>query len=143
MANPKSTSSQSQNQTQNWVATRYQGEDSSLDLDADDDEIDSLDSEGIPTSTPDEHRLELDTSSDGDLADVELVQRANEEIIGDVDGDDYRAGTLDPDGMDRGLRVASSEIIEEDEDGRRNAVGPGMGDGDSEVGLGEDNGRGR
>jgi hypothetical protein len=140
MANPKST--QSQSQTQNWIATSYQGEDS-LDSDAEDDEIDLVDSAGIPTSTPDEYRLELDTSSDGDLNDVELVQRANEEIIGDVDGDDYRAGTLDPDGMDRGLRVSSSEIIEEDEDGRRNAVGPGMGDGDNDVGLGDDTGRGR
>lgn len=84
---------------------------------------------GIPSATPDEYRLELDTASDGDIGELELVQRANEEIIGDVDGEDYRAGTLDPDGSDRGLHPASSEIIEEDEEGRRNAVGPGMGGG--------------
>jgi hypothetical protein len=135
MANPKST--QSQSQTQSWVARSYDGAAASSELDADDDELDLADSEGIPTSTPDEYRLELDTSSDGDLID-ELAQRANEEIIGDVDGEDYRAGTLDPDGSDRGLRVASSDLIEEDETGRRNAVGPGMGDG--KPGLGDDSG---
>jgi hypothetical protein len=136
MANIKST--QSQGQTQSWAAREYEAEAPEIDAD---DELDRVDSEGIPSSTPDEYRLELDSASDGDLGDVELVQRANEEIIGDTDGEDYRAGTLDPDGSDRGLRLASSEIIEEDEAGRRNAVGPGHGA--AEPGLGDDSGGAR
>lgn len=126
-----------QSQIQSWAARSYDGEPAPPEPDLYDDELDLADSEGIPNSTLDEYRLELDTSREGDLTD-ELAQRANEEIIGDVDGEDYRAGTLDPDGSDRGLSLASSELIEEDEEGRRNAVGPGMGDG--ELGLGDDSG---
>jgi hypothetical protein len=140
MANPKSTT-QSQDQTQSWAPQRYAGEAESADAEDEDDDIELVDSEGIPSATKDEYRLELDSAGDGEFDDLELVQRANEEIIGDTDGEDYRAGTLDPDGSDRGLHMASSEIIEEDEDGRRNAVGPGTNAG--EPGLGDDGGGAR
>jgi hypothetical protein len=46
---------------------------------------------------------ELDTADERDI-DVALEAHATEEIVGDVDGDDYRAGTLDPEGSDRGRR---------------------------------------
>lgn len=45
---------------------------------------------------------EVDTASDADDLDRELEAHATEDIVGDVDGDDYRAGTLDPEGSDRG-----------------------------------------
>ena len=45
---------------------------------------------------------EVDTSSDEDALGRELEAHASEDIVGDVDGDDYRAGTLDPEGSDRG-----------------------------------------
>jgi hypothetical protein len=122
MAIPKSTPSQSQTQT--WSARSYQGEAPDTDLE-DDDDLDIANSEGLPNATKDEFTLELDSSSDDDLNDLDIAQRANEEIIGDVDGEDYRAGTIDPDGSDRGLRLASSELIEDDEDGRRSPAGPG------------------
>lgn len=45
---------------------------------------------------------EVDTASDEDALGREIEAHAAEEIVGDVDGDDYRAGTLDPEGTDRG-----------------------------------------
>ncbi|MEO7773347.1 MAG: hypothetical protein ABIT36_09215 [Steroidobacteraceae bacterium] len=119
MANQKPIPSQAQTQT--WTARNYDGKLDAADPE-DDDELDMADYDGIPSSTPDESTLELDTGSDGDLADLEIMQRANEEIIGDTGGEDYRAGTVDPDGSDRGPSALSSQLIEEDEDARRNGV---------------------
>jgi hypothetical protein len=48
---------------------------------------------------------EVETDEDDDLA-RSLEAHASEDIVGDVDGDDYRAGTLDPEGSDRGQRGA-------------------------------------
>ena len=45
---------------------------------------------------------EVDTASAEDDLEIALEAHATEEIVGDVDGDDYRAGTLDPEGSDRG-----------------------------------------
>ena len=48
---------------------------------------------------------EVEASEDEDLERV-LEAHAAEDIVGDVDGDDYRAGTIDPEGSDRGPRGA-------------------------------------
>ncbi|MET0292526.1 MAG: hypothetical protein ABW136_09200 [Steroidobacteraceae bacterium] len=45
---------------------------------------------------------ELDAASDDEELELALESHATEEIVGDSDGDDYRAGTLDPEGSDRG-----------------------------------------
>ena len=47
---------------------------------------------------------EVDTADGDDDLDLALEAHASEDIVGDVDGDDYRAGTLDPEGSDRGPR---------------------------------------
>ena len=47
---------------------------------------------------------EVDTATDDEDLDLALEAHATEDIVGDVDGDDYRAGTLDPEGSDRGPR---------------------------------------
>lgn len=44
---------------------------------------------------------ELDTSSGEDLEGLELAA-LEDDVFGDSDGNDYRAGTMDPDGSDRG-----------------------------------------
>ena len=49
---------------------------------------------------------EVDAAADDDEIALTLEAHATEEIVGDVDGDDYRAGTLDPEGTDRGPRGA-------------------------------------
>jgi len=46
---------------------------------------------------------EVDASDDEELDRV-IEAHAAEDIVGDVDGDDYRAGTIDPEGSDRGPR---------------------------------------
>jgi hypothetical protein len=45
---------------------------------------------------------EVDSASGDVELDAALEAHATEEIVGDFDGDDYRAGTLDPEGTDRG-----------------------------------------
>jgi hypothetical protein len=49
---------------------------------------------------------EVDAASDDADLELSLEAHATEDIVGDVDGDDYRAGTLDPEGSDRGPRGA-------------------------------------
>lgn len=49
---------------------------------------------------------EVDASADDEDVELSLEAHAGEDIVGDVDGDDYRAGTLDPEGSDRGPRGA-------------------------------------
>jgi hypothetical protein len=51
---------------------------------------------------------EVDAAADDDDLELSLEAHATEDIVGDVDGDDYRAGTLDPEGSDRGPRGALS-----------------------------------
>lgn len=51
---------------------------------------------------------EVDAASGDDDLELALEAHATEDIVGDVDGDDYRAGTLDPEGSDRGPRGALS-----------------------------------
>lgn len=63
--------------------------DDGLDLDA----RETLEADDVP---------ELDAASDDDEMDRALESHASEDIVGDSDGDDYRAGTLDPEGSDRG-----------------------------------------
>ncbi len=67
-----------------------------------DDNDDLQDLEARETLAADE-LPEVDSDDDGDVAKA-LEAHATEEIVGDVDGDDYRAGTLDPEGSDRGGR---------------------------------------
>jgi hypothetical protein len=45
---------------------------------------------------------EVEFAVEEDELEANLEAHATEEIVGDVDGDDYRAGTLDPEGSDRG-----------------------------------------
>jgi hypothetical protein len=45
---------------------------------------------------------EVDAASEDTALDIALEAHATEDIVGDIDGDDYRAGTLDPEGTDRG-----------------------------------------
>lgn len=45
---------------------------------------------------------EVELVLEEDELEANLEAHATEEIVGDVDGDDYRAGTLDPEGSDRG-----------------------------------------
>jgi hypothetical protein len=49
---------------------------------------------------------EVDAAADDEDLELALEAHATEDIVGDVDGDDYRAGTLDPEGTDRGPRGA-------------------------------------
>ncbi len=49
---------------------------------------------------------EVDAAADDDDLELVIEAHATEDIVGDVDGDDYRAGTLDPEGSDRGPRGA-------------------------------------
>jgi hypothetical protein len=68
-----------------------------------DDDGDLLDLEAREELAADEVP-EVDTASSEDELGLELEAHASEDIVGDVDGDDYRAGTLDPEGTDRGPR---------------------------------------
>jgi hypothetical protein len=62
---------------------------------------------------------EVDAASDDLAHERELEAHATEDIVGDTDGDDYRAGTLDPEGSDRGPR---SELVSEHfDEGRRDS----------------------
>jgi len=66
---------------------------------------DLLDLEARETLAADEvPEVEVDTASDDADLEITLEAHAAEDIVGDVDGDDYRAGTLDPEGNDRGPR---------------------------------------
>ncbi len=58
---------------------------------------------------------ELDTSSTEDVGlDLEGLDSLEENIIGDTDGNDYRAGTVDPDGSDRGpYKALSTDLLED------------------------------
>lgn len=64
-------------------------DDDSLELDA----RETLEADDVP---------ELDAASDDEELERAIESHASEEIVGDSDGDDYRAGTLDPEGSDRG-----------------------------------------
>jgi len=68
-----------------------------------DDEDDLQDLEARETLAADEVP-EVDAAADDEDLELTLEAHATEDIVGDVDGDDYRAGTLDPEGSDRGPR---------------------------------------
>lgn len=60
---------------------------------------------------------EVELSLDDDELEANLEAHATEDIVGDVDGDDYRAGTLDPEGSDRGpWKELSGELMDRDLD---------------------------
>jgi hypothetical protein len=67
--------------------TRVDGD--TVDLEARED----LASEDVP---------EVDAASEDLALERDVEAHATEDIVGDTDGDDYRAGTLDPEGSDRG-----------------------------------------
>jgi len=68
-----------------------------------DEEDDLQDLEARETLAADEVP-EVDAASDDEDLELALEAHATEDIVGDVDGDDYRAGPLDPEGSDRGPR---------------------------------------
>ena len=69
------------------------------------DRAELIDLEARETLAADEvPEVEVDTASDDADLEIALEAHAAEDIVGDVDGDDYRAGTLDPEGTDRGPR---------------------------------------
>lgn len=64
--------------------------------------------------------LEIDAASEDEALEIEQQARAAEEIIGDTDGDDYRAGTVDPESADRGpWSELSGERLDGDPGSRR------------------------
>ena len=66
-----------------------------------DEDSDLLDVEARETLAADDV-AEVDVASEDEELELTIEAHASEDIVSDVDGDDYRAGTLDPEGSDRG-----------------------------------------